>query len=86
MALFTLAEDKILNSVETCKVLTCGDSLVDGICFVLKSLLAKFCVLIETHVFVKLSAVERPCVCVWVDGIVAGSTEEECFRELPPFT
>ena len=82
----TLAEDKILNGVETCKVLTCSDSLVDGVCFVLKSLLAKFCVLIEAHVFVKLSAVEWPCVCVRVDSIVAGSSEEESLRELPPFT
>ena len=87
MACLAVAEDKILYSVETCKVLTVSDGIVNVVCcqLVVFTFAAQLQVFVELHVALKLLLVKRPCVGMGVDGIVAGSTKEECLRKLPPF-
>ena len=86
MAGLSIAEDKILDSMETGEVLACGDGLVNVGCgrLVLLALAAQLEVLVEVHIVFKLGLVERPGIGMRVNVIVAGSAEKECFGELPP--
>ena len=84
----SVAEDKIFYSVEACEVLAVSNGIVNVVCgqLVFFSFTTQLQVFVQLHVAFKLLLVKRPGVGMWVERIVAGSSEEESLGELPPFT